>query len=131
MQLTNPEAFRFEAANIFVQLSDTFPSLADWEYDQEIDGYPTLSGKSREQIQFETMKWLIDHHYIHCESGYVGKKWKGLQLTERAIGAMREQTTAAPSEPRKSVAVVLREAVFKFSVEVTSSLMAKVLTEHR
>jgi hypothetical protein len=77
-KITNPEAFQLEAATILATAYSAFPMPFGWTHDPDSDVYPTDSGQSRKDIQFQTIQWLIDHDYLHDELGFVGGEWKGL-----------------------------------------------------
>ena len=57
--LTNPEAFQLEAATILAAAYSAFPMLFVWDHDPDNENYPTETGQSRKDIQFETIRWLI------------------------------------------------------------------------
>ena len=127
-KLTNPEAFRFESAVILSALFEAFPSLADWVPDDDIEFYPTSAGKSRSDIQIETIDWLRQNGYVHVEFGFVGGNWKGLRLTDRTLRSLEaEQSTN--SGPASSRAQVIKKALGKGAVDVVASVIAKVIVE--
>ena len=76
--LSNPDAFQIEAAAILAVAYESFPMPFGWSYDEDNEGYPTANGNSREEIQFQTIRWLIDNEYISNEGGFVGDQWQGL-----------------------------------------------------
>lgn len=82
--ITNPEAFQYEAAAILAAAYTHFPMRIHWDYDADNEMYPTETGQSREEIQANTIRWLDEHGYIGLE-GFVGRQWRGIGLTERGL----------------------------------------------
>jgi len=86
--ITNPDAFQLEAATLLAAAYSAFPTQFDWKHDSGGDNYPTETGQTREEIQLQTIRWLIKHGYLSNEFGMVGGEWKGLGLTERGLVAL-------------------------------------------
>lgn len=118
--VTNPEAFQSEAAAILAAGYSAFPCEFGWTYDPDTEDYPTDSGRSREDIRFETIRWLTDHGYLYG-GGLHGNEWQGLKLTDRALSALNSvPDVLSGKEPLgKRLAI----AVGKGSVETIKQLI--------
>jgi hypothetical protein len=84
--ITNPEAFQLEAATILAAVYSAFPIPFVWEHDPDNENYPTETGQSRKDIQFQTINWLIEHRYLIDDFGVVGEKWEGPKTGGIATG---------------------------------------------
>ena len=98
-----------------------------WTHDPDSDVYPTDSGQSRKDIQFQTIQWLIDHDYLHDELGFVGGEWKGLLLTERGLTALNSVPDALTG--KESLGKRLSVAVGKGSLEAIKQLLPAVIQQ--
>jgi hypothetical protein len=107
--ITNPEAFQLEAATVLAAAYSAFPITFVWTHDPDSEVYPTETGQSRKDIQFQTIRWLIDRDYLYDEFGFVGGEWRGLGLTERGLTVLNSVPDALsgkePLGKRLSVAV--------------------------
>lgn len=98
--ITNPEAFQLEAATVLAAGYAAFPISFPWQLDTGGECYPTETGQSREDIQFQTIQWLIQHDYLRNERGFCAGAWLALSLTERALVALNSLPDAlAGKEP--------------------------------
>jgi len=124
LNMTNPEAFQIEAASILAAGYSAFPNPFAWSYDADTDVCPTDTGRSRQQIQFETIRWLTDHGYLYG-GGLVGGIWRGLKLTERALNALNSvPDVLAGKEP---LGKRLTVAVGKGSFDAIKQLIPMVI----
>ena len=119
-KLTNPEAFQLEAAAILAAGYSAFPAPFGWIYDADTDAYPTDTGRTRQQIQFDTIRWLIDHNYLYG-GGVVGGQWRDLRLTERALNSLNSVPDALAGKDPLGKRIVA--AVRKGSVEAIKQLI--------
>jgi hypothetical protein len=125
--ITNPEAFQLEAAAILAGAYSSFPQPFGWTYDPDSDVYPTESGQSRSDIQFRTIRWLIDHDYLRDEDGVVGGQWKGLVLTEKGLAALNSVPDALKGE--EPLGKRLAKAVGKGSAEIIKQLVPAIIQQ--
>jgi len=125
--ITNPEAFQLEAAAILAAAYSAFPMTFGWSRDPDSDDYPTETGQSRKDIQFQTIRWLIDHDYLCDELGYVGGEWKGLRLTERGLTALNSVPDALTG--KEPLGKRLSVAVGKASLETIKQLIPAVIQQ--
>jgi hypothetical protein len=126
LNITNPEAFQLEAATILAAGYSAFPTSFGWTYDSDTELYPTVTGQSRQQIQFETVRWLIDHGYLYG-GGLSGGQWRGLKLTERALNALNSvPDVLAGKEP---LGKRLTVAVSKGSFDVIKQLIPVMIKQ--
>jgi hypothetical protein len=124
--MTNPEAFQLEAATILAAGYSAFPTPFGWTYDPDTEVYPTDTGRSRQQIQFETIRWLTDHGYLYG-GGVVGGQWRGLKLTERALNALNSvPDVLAGKEP---LGKRLTVAVGKGSFDAIKQLIPMIIQQ--
>ena len=125
--IANPEAFQLEAASILAAAYSFFPISFVWTHDTDTKAYPTDTGQSRKDIQFATIRWLIDHDYLSDELGFIGGKWAGLKLTERGLRALNSVPDAlSGKEPLGKRLVV---AVAKGSFDVIKQLIPAIIQE--
>ena len=127
MTFANPEAFQLEAATLLATGYEHFPSQFGWEYDEDIEGYPTESGKGRQQIQFDTIRWLIDYGYLDDEFGVVGNVWQGLRLSEKGLAALNRVPDALDGKDPLGKRLVA--AVAKGSWETIKVLLPSIVQE--
>jgi hypothetical protein len=124
--LTNPEAFQLETATILAAGYSAFPTAFGWVYDPDTDRYPTDSGRSRQQIQFETILWLTDNGYLYG-GGVIEGQWLNLRLTERALSALNSvPDVLAGKEP---LGKRLTAAVGKGSFETIKQLIPVIIQQ--
>jgi hypothetical protein len=124
--VTNPEAFQLETATILAAGYSAFPTSFGWVYDPDTELYPTVTGQSRQQIQFETIRWLTDHGYVYG-GGLSGGQWRGLKLTERALNALNSvPDVLAGKEP---LGKRLTVAVSKGSFDVIKQLIPVMIKQ--
>ena len=125
--ITNPEAFQLEAATILAAAYSAFPMTFGWTHDTGGDDYPTETGQTREELQFQTIRWLIDHDYLRDEFGVVGDEWRGLGLTERGLTALNSVPDAlSGKEPLGKRLVV---AVGKGSIDTIKQLIPAIIQQ--
>ena len=125
--ITNPEAFQLEAATILAAAYSAFPMTIDWTHDTDGDRYPTEAGQTRDQIQFESIRWLSNQGYLYCEHGFAGDQWRGLGLTERGLAALNSVPDAlCGNEPlgRRLVG-----AVGKGSIDTIKQLLPTIIQQ--
>jgi hypothetical protein len=125
-KLTNPEAFQLEAATILAAGYSAFPSPFGWAYDADTEVYPTDIGRTRQQIQFDTIRWLIDHDYLY-DGGVVGGQWMDLRLTERALNVLNSVPDIL--EGKEPLGKRLVAAVHKDSFEVIKQLVPVLIAK--
>jgi hypothetical protein len=117
---TNPEAFQYEAAALLAAGYSAFPMTFNWKYDVDNEFYPTETGQTREDIQSQTIHWLIKHQYLYCEYGF-SQYWKGLGLTERGLIALNSVPDALTG--KEPLGKRLTIAVGKGSLDVIKQLL--------
>lgn len=125
--ISNPDAFQLEAATILAAAYDHFPTPIVWTPDSDTANYPTERGASREQIQFETIRWLIRSDYLTCEHGFVGGSWQGLSLTERGLAALNSVPDAISG--REPLGKRLVAAVGRGSLEIIKQLIPAAIQQ--
>jgi hypothetical protein len=125
--LPNPEAFQYEAGVILAGAYGAFPMPFAWTHDDDNEFYPTETGQSRRDIQFQTISWLVAHNYLSDEGGMIGGQWRGLQLTKRGLKILNSvPDVLSGKEPLGKRLVV---AVAKGSVDVIKQLIPAVLQQ--
>ena len=125
--ITNPEAFQLETATILAAAYSAFPMTFGWSHDTEGDRYPTETGQTRHQIQFQTIRWLIDQNYLYDEGGVIGGEWRGLGLTERGLTALNSVPDALAGEEPLGKRLVL--AVGKGSMDTIKQLIPTIIQQ--
>jgi len=127
-KLTNPEAFQLEAATILAAGYSAFPSPFGWTYDTDTELYPTDTGRTRQQIQFDTIRWLIDHDYLYG-GVVIGGQWINLRLTERALNVLNSVPDVLEGkEPLgKRLVAAVRKGSFEVIKQLVPVLIAKAL----
>jgi hypothetical protein len=119
--ISNPDAFQLEAAALLAAAYEAFPMPFGWTYDEDTDIYPTSTGRSREEIQFQTIRWLISHDYLYDEGGFVGGQWMGLGLTERGLAALNSVPDALSG--KEPIGKRLVSAVGRGSIDLIKQLI--------
>jgi hypothetical protein len=119
--ISNPDSFQIEAAAILAAAYETFPMTFAWSHDEDTEEYPTSKGNSREEIQFQTIRWLVTNGYLYDEGGFVGGQWQGLGLAERGLAALNSVPDALSGQ--EPVGKRLVSAVAKGSVELIKQLI--------
>jgi hypothetical protein len=126
-KITNPEAFQLEAATILAAAYSAFPTTFGWTLDSDSNNYPTETGQGRKDIQFQTIRWLIDHDYLYDEFGFVGGQWKGLGLTERGLAALNSVPDALSG--KEPLGKRLSVAVGKGSIDMIKQLIPAIIQQ--
>ena len=119
--ISNPDAFQLEAAALLAAAYEAFPITFGWTYDEDTDDYPTDRGQSREQIQFQTIRWLISNDYLYDEGGMVGGQWVGLGLTQRGLAALNSVPDALSG--KDPIGKRLISAVGRGSIDLIKQLI--------
>ncbi len=125
--ITNPEAFQLETATILAAAYSAFPMTFGWTHDPDSDVYPTETGQSRKDIQFQTIRWLLNRDYLYDEFGFIGVEWKGLGLTERGLTALNSVPDALSG--KESLGKRLSVAVGKGSLETIKQLIPAIIQQ--
>ena len=125
--LTNPEAFQFEAATILAAAYTAFPVPFDWALDEDAEGYPTTQGHGRKEIQNRTLEWLEIHRYLGSDSVSDEDGWYNLKLTERGLAALN----AVPDvlSGREPLGKRLAVAVGRNSLDVIKQLIPTLISQ--
>lgn len=125
--ISNPEAFQYEAAVILAGAYGAFPMPFAWTHDADNELYPTDTGQSRRDIQFQTITWLVAHDYLTDDGGMIGGQWRGLRLTERGLNVLNSvPDVLSGKEPLGKRLVV---AVAKGSVNVIKQLIPTIIQQ--
>lgn len=125
--ITNPEAFELEVAAILAAAYSAFPMTFRWSCDTEGDSYPTETGQTRDQIQFQTIRWLIKHDYLYDKGGVIGGEWRGLGLAERGLTSLNSvPDVLSGKEPLGKRLVV---AVGKGSINTIKQLIPVIIQQ--
>jgi hypothetical protein len=125
--MSNPEAFQFEAAVILAGAYTAFPMPFACSHDADNQFYPTNTGQSRRDIQFQTITWLVAHDYLSDEGGMIGGQWTALRLTERGLNILNSiPDVLSGKEPLGKRLVV---AVAKGSFDVIKQLIPTVIQQ--
>lgn len=98
-----------------------------WKHDEDSDAYPTETGQSRKDTQFQAIRLLIDHDYLYDEFGFVGGEWQGLGLTERGLTVLNSVPAALSG--KDPLGKRLCVAVGKGSVEAIKQLIPDVIRQ--